>query len=708
MAYKTPGVFTEEINLLPPSVAPVATAVPAFIGYTQNDRGEAPNGLRYRPTRVATLLEYRQLFEDETTAPNAPGGFVPHHHLVVVDATDGLQAILPKNSGDPDDETTVRRFHLYNALRLYFANGGGPCYIVSVGSYSDTIALGDGTTAGLRRGLNALEKYDEPTILLSPDAVELPADQLGAFQAAALQQGAKLKDRFVVMDLRDGFKKATPGNDPVQIFRDNIGTQALNYGAVYHPWLVGAFAPSLRLDGLRIFRAGPPLTDIKTAAGLQNIGLTPGLPPETVAYYQSLVTAYFDRNAEVQAIGAQYVSLPAGMALTNPARIAYQQIVRRFLDDAGLTTLAQLRSAFLGVVRFLQDSALVFQRLDDAATHPSFVVPLNILRSQAELRQAITHIISLEKNTDILNNLMPAGRALADVHADYSILNNTSWVNWPGATQTVDQIAAESTIVVPSVTVATFKARAQEALSHPVFADRANAVLRAVDQLFKAVALGREVAENQLFSNHPWFRGLAARFAREVSLTPPSGAVAGVYATVDRVSGVWKAPANVSLRDISGPAFKIDDLEQGDLNVHSTGKSINAIRTFTGKGTLVWGARTLSGNDNEWRYVPVRRFFLFAEESIKKASEPFVFEPNDANTWVRVKAMIENFLTVQWRAGALAGSTPEKAFYVKLGLGETMTSLDVLEGRMIVEIGLAVVRPAEFIILRFTHKMQES
>ena len=139
----------------------------------------------------------------------------------------------------------------------------------------------------------------------------------------------------------------------------------------------------------------------------------------------------------------------------------------------------------------------------------------------------------------------------------------------------------------------------------------------------------------------------------------------------------------------------------------TAGKSVNAIRAFTGKGTLVWGARTLAGNDNEWRYVNVRRFFIFVEESVKKAIEPFVFEANDANTWVRVQAMIENFLTL-WRQGALQGVKPEHAFYVAVGLGKTMTALDILEGRMIVEMGMAVVRPAEFIILRFSHKMAES
>ena len=190
---------------------------------------------------------------------------------------------------------------------------------------------------------------------------------------------------------------------------------------------------------------------------------------------------------------------------------------------------------------------------------------------------------------------------------------------------------------------------------------------------------------------------------------PPSSTMAGVYARVDSDRGVWKAPANVGLSYVTKPSQPVTHDEQKDLNVDTVaGKSINAIRSFTGKGTLVWGGRTLAGNDNEWRYISVRRFFNMAEESIKKATEQFVFEPNDKNTWVRVKAMITNFLTAQWRAGALAGPTPEKAFYVNIGLGETMTAIDILEGNMIVEIGMAVVRPAEFIILKFSHKMQEA
>lgn len=190
---------------------------------------------------------------------------------------------------------------------------------------------------------------------------------------------------------------------------------------------------------------------------------------------------------------------------------------------------------------------------------------------------------------------------------------------------------------------------------------------------------------------------------------PPSGAVAGVYAFVDGQRGVWKAPANVAVATVLEPVVKIDNVKQEGLNVDpDTGKSINAIRAFSGKGTLVWGARTLMGNDNEWRYVPVRRFFNMVEESAKKSTYWAVFEPNDANLWVKVRGMIENYLIDKWREGALAGATPKDAFYVKCGLGTTMTPQDILNGILNVEIGMAVVRPAEFIVLKFYHKLQTS
>ena len=126
---------------------------------------------------------------------------------------------------------------------------------------------------------------------------------------------------------------------------------------------------------------------------------------------------------------------------------------------------------------------------------------------------------------------------------------------------------------------------------------------------------------------------------------PPSCTIAGIYAAVDNARGVWKAPANVGVGNVAGLTVEMNDLDQQNFNVDATsGKSINVIRSFVGRGTVVWGARTLDGNNNEWRYIPVRRFFNMVEESVRKAMGFYVFEPNDANTWVKLKAGIENFL----------------------------------------------------------------
>jgi hypothetical protein len=212
-----------------------------------------------------------------------------------------------------------------------------------------------------------------------------------------------------------------------------------------------------------------------------------------------------------------------------------------------------------------------------------------------------------------------------------------------------------------------------------------------------------------LLAVSPTYSDILDEIREKMNLLPPSSAMAGVYTLIDNNRGVWKAPANTSLNNVVKPAVTITHEEQQDLNVHAlAGKSINAIRTFPGLGTLVWGARTLKGNSLDWRYINVRRTMIMLEQSIKLALQSYVFEPNDANTWVIVKSMIVNFLTEKWKQGALAGSSPKDAFEVQIGLGSTMTSLDILEGKMLVTVKVAIVRPAEFIVVTFQQQMQKS
>ena len=223
-----------------------------------------------------------------------------------------------------------------------------------------------------------------------------------------------------------------------------------------------------------------------------------------------------------------------------------------------------------------------------------------------------------------------------------------------------------------------------------------------------ADAAAAKTLHETLLAVSPLYKSILNAIRENINLLPPSAAMAGIYSMVDNQIGVFQSPANVSMGSVSKPAVNINNEEQEDLNLPLSGKAINAIRTFPGKGILVWGARTLDGNSQDWRYISVRRTVIFIEQSIKYAAEPYVFAPNTASTWANVKALITNFLTNVWKSGALAGATPEDAFSVDIGLGVTMTPVDILDGFMNITVKVAVTRPAEFIVITFQQKMQQS
>lgn len=195
----------------------------------------------------------------------------------------------------------------------------------------------------------------------------------------------------------------------------------------------------------------------------------------------------------------------------------------------------------------------------------------------------------------------------------------------------------------------------------------------------------------------------------QMNVLPPCGVMAGIYALTDAQAGVWQAPANVAPIGVSGLTKLLSDDEQGGLNVDAiSGKSINAFRSFAGRGILIWGARTLDGNSLDWRYINVRRTVTMIEQSAQLALKAYVFQPNEHNTWAAIKAMLENFLTNVWQAGGLQGATPGDAYSVQIGLGSTMTEQDILNGYLRVTLLIAIVRPAEFIVITLEQVMATS
>ena len=525
--FKTPGVYVKEIPTFPPSIAEVETAIPAFIGYTEK---ASFNGIDLvkKPTRITSLLEYETIF-----------GKAQKERSITVTITDMMDgtAIASRSIKAESDEAKQSKFKMYYSLQMFFANGGGPCYIVSVGTYENKAtapAKADIDKDKLSDGLAEIAKFDEPTLLVFPDATTLDNDKYSTLLAEALKQCADLQDRFTVMDVKPDKSGTNVVNDSMNDFRNTQMTESvidkLKYGAAYFPYINTSL--NFRYD------------DSEVSVTYQQV---------TAGVSKTLTNA--DDNADGDAADIENIKL------------------------SHITT------------------------------------PLDTLD------------VDIVKGLNLMKNPQP-------------------------------NPAPPKPVVAP---------------------------------------------------NTELYNLIKGELSKVTITLPPSGAVVGQYASVDSARGVWKAPANVSLSSVSSAAIKISHNDQMNLNVDPTsGKSINAIRYFTGKGLLIWGSRTLAGNDNEWRYVPVRRFFNFAEESIKKGSEWVVFEPNDANTWVRVRTMIQNFLNNLWRQGAFAGAKPEDAYFVNIGLGETMTAQDILEGKMIVEVGVAAVRPAEFIVLRFMHKLQVS
>ncbi|WP_341225318.1 phage tail sheath C-terminal domain-containing protein [uncultured Arcticibacterium sp.] len=222
-------------------------------------------------------------------------------------------------------------------------------------------------------------------------------------------------------------------------------------------------------------------------------------------------------------------------------------------------------------------------------------------------------------------------------------------------------------------------------------------------------ALAVSQYNNSLLSASTTYGTIIATVLKEANTLPPSGGMAGVITNTDNQVGPWQSPANTSMIDVISLPINLTDTQQADLNVDAiSGKSINAIRNFNRLGILIWGARTLDGNSQDWRYLSVRRTMIFLEQSCKLATNAYVFEPNTKNTWEAVKAMIGSFLNNVWTQGGLQGASASDAFSVECGLGSTMTTEDILNGFMNVSVKVAVVRPAEFIVFTIQQEMATS
>jgi phage tail sheath protein FI len=615
---KTPGVYLDEIPVFPASVAAVATAVPAFVGYVEKADQNGVGIPLNMPVRITSLLEYQAIF----------GGAFPQNYTINLDD-------IPVPGAATQRLLTVTKaadslFRLYYNMQMFYANGGGPCYIVPVGFYTDASAP---VKQKLIDGLAAISKVDEPTLLVIPDAASLTVvGETRDIYDAALAQCQTLKDRFTIMDVKDTGNPTTNGAS----FRSqDVGADNLKYGAAYYP----------NLNTTLGYGVNERLLYINTQ--LYN----------TLPVPNSVDVNALHRNTELSLVNAQHA--------LNMFRVA-------FATNPNLTTGLLTAVPYANAVKTVADLA---QTKANALK--------TLLTSPQQYAASLTATTATQT---IVNALVASATA-------YDAVNGQTQANMNDLVQKTKAAieSITSTMAICYNDTATFNAYRAGVTPTPI-----PLLIQGSMSYFRT-------------ANPSLYNAVMAYVSEGAVVTNPSGAMAGIYARVDNERGVWKSPANVGVRSITGPSVNVTNSQQDGLNVDPTsGKSINVVRSFTGRGTLVWGARTLAGNDNEWRYISVRRLYNFVEESIQEATGFVVFEPNTANTWMRVKGMIEAFLTNLWRDGALAGATTKEAFFVRVGLGVTMSADDILNGKMYVEVGMAAVRPAEFIILKFEHKLQES
>ncbi|UFH55813.1 hypothetical protein [Spirosoma sp. KNUC1025] len=597
--YKTPGVYVEEIPKLPPSVAQVETAIPAFIGYTAKAEKLGEN-LRMKPTRISSLLEFVQYYGSDTT---------PDTINVVVDTANNyaVTQITVANT---------ERYFMFDSLRTFFDNGGGDCFIVSVDLFGTAPAIGNDTT-GLQGGLKALEKVTEPTIILFPDASNMApnADDPNFYtlQQLTLQQCANLQDRIGLFDLKENQSAPLANADAnqqsaVTNFRNNIGINNLKYGAAYTPWIYTTYPRDVSFNtfsGNVTAASGGAVVDLMAVTA--DPALNELVSQASKAFADiALITAKLNAIADAGDDGVVPGAATDPMAANTP-KDRYRQLADRLRSapDAGERT-----SRLNSLIAFVTNSLLAVQTINDAA--PAGVTGTSLLNdinayavSDSLWRGAVKDLIGIQKNAATIG--ITAVDAAA-VDALYGTVDTT----WLGAAATTFGANTTDYTNAGTITGASL-ANVIEAAINAAF----NKVTAFFDTVSSAAQTYQKAAQDNLYEKHTIIGNIVRYIKKELSKIPPSGAVAGVYARVDNARGVWKAPANESLNSVLGPSVNISHDQQANLNVDAVaGKSVNAIRAFTGRGTLVWGlvhwlATTMNGDTSAfagssiwWRKAP--------------------------------------------------------------------------------------------------------
>lgn len=682
---QTPGVYTVEKSAFPNAVAQVPTAIPAFVGYTE--KAVLDGKPLTKPLLINSMSEYEQHFGTPFTSQYPiTAGTADSHDFSVTGKY--------YNIGTP---AAGNMFYLYNCLQLFYQNGGGPCYIMSIGTFTKEVLGTDGSYTAqavtpdkddFLKGLELLPKipFPKPTMILTPDSLLLSSQDYFTVQEQVLMQCGELKDRVALIDIYNGNQDIESG--VISNFRNNIGNNFLNYGISYYPFLETTIVEA---------------SDMTYA----NVDQITGLELKTIFVGESALVGLKNITADIKSIANLVVTpamnfdsaLPTSLpGATPPAgAIEYPSWTTAFNAFGPGDTPAQILQYQLRVVMTM---AWVLYDLgkNKTLTNPAITITdNNLVNAVVKMTATGSNVISQISSLYPYDQAFPSGKLNV---LSTTNLGHIGITTAPPATPSPYRNAAGTTLTAGEA----FNIAAAKIKS--VF----TTLNKAINQVSTTATSLLDQYNGTLENNNANYKTLMTALAKKAGTLPPSAAMAGVYTLVDNTEGVWTSPANRNINSVVAPTVHIDNDQQASLNVDAlAGKSINAIRSFFGRGpAIIWGARTLDGNSLDWRYVSIRRTMILIEQSVANAAQQMVFQANDATTWSNCESMISNFLHNLWSAGALQGASAADAFSVSVGLGKTMTPLDILNGTMRVQVKLAIVHPAEFIIITYEQQMAKS
>jgi hypothetical protein len=659
--YKTPGVYVEELDAFPPSIVGVETAVPAFIGYTEKAE-QSGRSVFKRTVRISSMVDYVAIF----------GGAVDYQFHVDP---------VPVTTDDIKVATDLKAVTAQAVTTATTEQGKLPQDAKANDKAAADLKVKSATEADKAAGLQlaALQKSYDDSAYGKADKLAIAAEKDPAFIKDDLNStdDAKKTTAKGLKDKADGLR-----NDATAAF--NAVRPNASIGGKGFQVSVAKNLNFLLYNSLRLFYAN----------GGGDCYIV------SVGHYESQIGfAALDEGLTqiADVVGPTMLVIPEAVNLTQEE---YNKLVPNMLKQC------RDKQDRVAIIDVWIDPSDVDVTKDDFknAINGFRTTSLNGLVNE-QLRYGMAYVpwlrTSIVDPAELDYSNFAEFKARQPGALTWALLNESNRL-YPDATAPVAPTTAPSWAAngLPPEIAFTDKTKkiSDQFFGHALDPDKEK------DSANKEAA--RKKINQGLVAQIPALKDLYATMAHILGILPASPAMAGVYTQNDALRGVWNAPANVGLATVLGPTIPITNDMQNDLNMPIDGLAVNAIRDFVGRGTLVWGARTLDGNSNDWRYIQVRRALIYIEQSVELALNKFVFAPNVAQTWVTVSSMIGSFLRGVWQAGGLMGASPTEAFSVQCGLGSTMTADDVLQGKMIVQIKLTMVHPAEFIVLTFQQQMQ--